>query len=199
MSHANAPLTPEGRRRLCARIDAGRPIAHVAAEAHVSRRCLAKWYARWLAYGEAGLEDHSSRPSASPLTTSEEVADLIEAVRRQTKQGPVRIASTLARTHGITIAASTVHRVLVRRGLSRLADLDPPTGEEQRKVLRYERDAPGDLVHVDIKKLGRIPAGGGWRAHGLKQLRTPGATLPARRRRGAARPWEQRMFPEGLR
>src|SRR5262249_48802440 len=109
MSHTNAPLTPEGRRRLCARIDAGRPIAHIAAEARVWRRCLAKWYARWLAFGEAGLADRSSRPAASPREISIEVADLIEAVRRQTKQGPARIAATLARTYGITIAPSTVH------------------------------------------------------------------------------------------
>ncbi|MBE1466196.1 IS481 family transposase [Kibdelosporangium phytohabitans] len=166
MAHHNAPLTPEGRRRLCVRIDAGRPIAHVAAEAHVSRRCLAKWYARWQAEGDAGLLDRPSRPANSPAATSEEIADLIEAVRRQTKHGPVRIADVLCRVHGITVATSTVHRVLVRRGLSRLRDLDPPTGEQMRKVIRYERDAAGDLVHVDVKKLGRIPNGGGWRMHG---------------------------------
>ncbi len=63
------------------------------------------------------------------------------------------------------MAPATVHRVLVRRGLSRLRDLDPPTGGQLREVVRYEHDHVGDLVHVDVKKLGRIPAGGGWRMH----------------------------------
>ncbi|MFM9780356.1 IS481 family transposase [Streptomyces scabiei] len=165
--HPNAPLTPEGRRRLCERVDAGRPIAHVAAEAGISRRCLAKWYARWCAHGESGLLGHSSRPSTSPARTAEDVADLVEALRRQTKHGPARLAADLKRLHGITVAPATVHRVLVRRGLNRLRDLDPPTGEQLREVIRYEHERVGDMIHVDIKKLGRIPEGGGWRMHGV--------------------------------
>ncbi|MDQ1051908.1 transposase InsO family protein [Streptomyces sp. V4I2] len=164
--HRNAPLTPEGRRRLCERVDGGRPIAHVAAEAGISRRCLAKWYARWRAHGENGLLDHSSRPSTSPSRTAEDIADLVEALRRQTKHGPARLTDDLKRLHGVTLAPATVHRILVRRGLNRLRDLDPPTGEQLREVIRYEHDRVGDLVHVDIKKLGRIPTGGGWRMHG---------------------------------
>ena len=81
----------------------------------------------------------------------------IEALRRRTKLGPVRIA---ARLH---MPASTVHRVLVRRQLNRLAWRDRPTG---RVIRRYEHEHPGDLIHVDVKKLGRIPSGGGWRIHG---------------------------------
>lgn len=165
--HRNAPLTPEGRLRLCLRIQSGRPIAHVAAEAGISRRCLAKWYARWQAHGEDGLLDRSSRPTASPARTPDDVADLVEALRRQTKYGPARLAADLQRLHGITLAPATVHRILVRRGLNRLRDLDPPTGENLRQVIRYEHEKPGDLVHVDIKKLGRIPDGGGWRMHGV--------------------------------
>ncbi|MER7475295.1 IS481 family transposase [Micromonospora sp. NPDC000018] len=165
--HPNAPLTPEGRRRLCERVDAGRPIAHVAAEAGISRRCLAKWYARWRAHGESGLLDHSSRPNHSPTRTSEPLADLVEALRRQTKHGPARLAADLKRLHGVTVAPATVHRILVRRGLNRLRDLDPPTGEQLREVIRYEHERAGDLVHVDVKKLGRIPEGGGWRMHGV--------------------------------
>jgi transposase InsO family protein len=165
--HRNAPLTPEGRLRLCLRIDEGRPIAHVAAEAGISRRCLAKWYARWRAHGENGLLDHSSRPATSPARTAEDVADLVEALRRQTKYGPARLAAELQRLRGVTVAPATVHRVLVRRGLNRLRDLDPPTGEQLHEVVRYEHDRAGDLVHVDIKKLGRIPTGGGWRMHGV--------------------------------
>jgi Integrase core domain len=68
--------------------------------------------------------------------------------------------------HRIVLAAVTVHRILVRKGISRLADLDAPTGEQLRAVLRFEHDAPGSLLHDDVKKVGRIPAGGGWWAHG---------------------------------
>jgi transposase len=165
--HPDAPLTPEGRLRLCLRIDAGRPITHVAVEAGTSRRCLGKWYARWRAHGEGGLLDRSSRPSASPTGTGQDIADLVEVLRRQTKHGPARLAADLERLHGVTLAPATVHRILVRRGLNRLRDLDPPTGEQLREVIRYEHDHVGDLVHFDIKKLGRIPDGGGWRMHGL--------------------------------
>src|SRR6478735_3149147 len=78
MAHRNAPLTPEGRRRLCERVDAGRPICHVAAEAGIARQTLAKWYARWLAGGEAALVDRSCRPYSSPNQTNPQVEDLIE-------------------------------------------------------------------------------------------------------------------------
>jgi transposase-like protein len=141
--HRNAPLTPEGRRRLCERVDGGRPIAHVAAEAGISRRCLAKWYARWRAHGENGLLDHSSRPSTSPSRTAEDIADLVEALRRQTKHGPAHLTDDLKGLHGVTLAPATVHRILVRRGLNRLRDLDPPPGEQLREVIRYEHDRVG--------------------------------------------------------
>lgn len=163
--HGNAPLTPEGRRRLCERVDAGRPIAHVAAEAGISRRCLSKWYGRWKQLGDAGLEDHSSRPRTSPNATRDGLVELVIALRRAKKWGPARIAAALE-LDGIDIAPATVHRILVREGISRVRDMDPPTGEQLRQVVRYEHAAPGDMVHVDIKKLGRIPEGGGWRAHG---------------------------------
>lgn len=156
---------------MCLRVDAGRPIAHVAAGAGISRRCLSKWYARWRAHGENGLLDHSSRPAASPARTPEDIADAVETLRRQTKHGSARLAIDLQRLHGITVAPATVHRILVRRGLNRLRDLDPPTGEQLREVIRYEHDRVGDLVHVDVKKLGRIPTGGGRRMHGITPIR----------------------------
>jgi transposase InsO family protein len=164
VSHANAPLTKEGRRRLCERVDAGRPRAHVAAEAGVSRQCLSKWHARWRAEGEPGLADRSSRPKANPNQISDQLADRIEQIRRDRKLGPARIGAEL-RGEGISISDSGVHRVLVRRGLNRLRNLDRPTGERMR-AQRYERDRPGELVHVDVKKLGKIRPGGGWRIHG---------------------------------
>lgn len=91
---------------------------------------------------------------------------MIVAIRRAKKWGPARISASLEANDGIKIAPATVHRVLRREGLSRLRDIDPPTGEQLRATNRYEHEAPGDLVHVDIKKLGRIPDGGGWRVHG---------------------------------
>lgn len=177
VSHANAPFTVEGRRRLCQRVDAGRARAHVAAEAGISRQCLSKWHARWVAEGEAGLIDRSSQPGSSPTRTSPELTARIEQLRRSRLFGPGRIAHELARDD-ITIAASTVHRVLQRLGISRLRDLDRPSGLTVRRspgaresvrptsYISYERDAPGDLVHTDVKKIGHIREGGGWWAHG---------------------------------
>lgn len=165
MGHKNAPLTPEGRKRLCERVDRGRPVAHVAAEAGVSRAVLAKWYSRWQVYGDAGLIDRSSRPGSSPTITPDPVVEMVVALRQAQKWGPDRIAAHLRR-EGIAIAPATVHRVLTRQGLARLRDMDFPTGAELRKIVRYEHDAPGDMLHVDVKKIGKIPVGGGWRAHG---------------------------------
>ena len=177
MSHRNAPLTPEGRRRLCERVDAGRPIAHVAAEAGISRQCLSKWHGRWVEDGEDGLLDRSSQPHGSARRTSPQVVARIKQLRKDRKLGPARIAYELL-AEGVRIAASTVHRVLVRLGLSRLRDMDRPTGEPARVAERYEKDAPGDLVHTDVKKLGVIRDGGGWWAHGR------GSTQAAAARRG---------------
>lgn len=177
MPHRNAPLTVEGRRRLCERVDRGRPKAHVAAEAGISRQCLWKWHSRWLAEGEAGLTDRSSRPERSPRRLTREAERRIERLRRDRNLGPDRIAYELRR-EGVQVSASGVYRVLVRLGISRLRDLDPPTGEQLRgndpatavhgpnRWRRYERDHPGELIHIDVKKLGHIRPGGGWWAHG---------------------------------
>ncbi len=152
MSHRNARLTVFGRRLLVERVRSGRPVAHVAAEMGISRATAHKWVRRWRSEGEAGLHDRSSRPSRTPHRTSPEVEAQVCALRRARKLGPARIGPVLG------LPASTVHRILARHGLGRLAWLDRPTGEPVR---RYERDRPGELVHVDIKKLGRIPDGGG--------------------------------------
>ena len=160
MSHRNAPLTPEGRRRLCERVAAGRPICHVAAEAGIARQTLGYWYARWVGEGEAGLQDRSSRPHRSPNQTPLEIEAVVCALRRERKVGPVQLVGLLA-AENITTNASTVHRILVRHGISRLRDLDI-TGEDLREpVRRYEYDQPGEMIHIDVKKLGRIPEGGG--------------------------------------
>jgi transposase InsO family protein len=166
MAHRNAPLTPEGRRRLCERVDAGRPICHVAAEAGIARQTLGRWYARWSESGEDGLQDRSSRPASSPRQTPVEVEHHLEQLRRDRKVGPVQLVGLLLQEHQIELPASTIYRVLVRRGISRLRDLDPGGEDLREPVHRYEWARPGDLVHVDVKKIGRIPDGGGWRVHG---------------------------------
>jgi transposase InsO family protein len=155
--HANAKLNIHGRRLMIERIQAGRPIAHVAAEMGVSRQTATRWWDRWRHEGDAGLWDRSSRPHSSPARTKRSAERRIEALRRRSKLGPARIAGILE------LNPSTVHRVLVRQGLNRLRFLDRPTG---RVIRRIETKRCGELVHVDIKKLGRIPTGGGWRAHG---------------------------------
>ncbi len=155
--HANARLSPQGRRILCERIAAGRPVAHVAAEMGVSRSTAYRWWRRYQEAGEAGLVDRSSRPGSCPHRTPPELELRVLELRRERKLGPARIGMILG------MPRSTVWRVLRRHGLNRLRWMDRPTGGVIR---RYERSAPGELVHVDIKKLGRIPDGGGWRALG---------------------------------
>ncbi len=119
-----------------------------------------KWVRRFTAEGVDGLQDRSSRPHRSPMRLSPAREAAIAARREATLEGPHRIAWALGEV------PSTVHRVLRRLGVPRLRDLDRPT----RTVVRYERERPGELVHVDIKKQGRIPAGGGWRVHGREHL-----------------------------
>ncbi len=157
MAHRNAPLTPQGRLLLCRRIEAGTPIAHAARAMGISRRCAGKWWHRYLEYGPDGLHDRPSRPHRSPNRTPRRVEAQIVRHRMRDKVGPDRIAARLS------MAASTVHRVLIRHDLSRLSHLDRQTAAPIR---RYERTKPGELVHVDVKKLGRIPRGGGHKVHG---------------------------------
>lgn len=155
--HGNARLTPLGRLTMVLRIEAGRAVAHVAAEMGISRPTAYKWWRRWQVDGLEGLVDRSSRPRCCPHRTSDEMEAQIVALRTELKRGPVRIGLQLG------VPASTVHRVLCRHGLNRLAWIDRPTG---RVIRTIHTDRPGELVHVDVKKLGRIPDGGGWRAHG---------------------------------
>jgi transposase InsO family protein len=155
--HGNARLTPVGRLTMVMRIESGRPVAHVAAEMGISRPTAYKWWRRWFAEGVDGLVDRSSRPRSCPHQSSPELEAAVAELRRTLKLGPVRIGARLG------VPASTVHRVLVRLGLNRLSSLDRPTGEVIRRI---HTDRPGELVHIDIKKLGRIPPGGGWRTRG---------------------------------
>ncbi|WP_411112307.1 IS481 family transposase [Streptomyces sp. c-19] len=157
MSHRNARLTIHGRRLLVERVCSGRPVAHVAAEMGISRATAHKWMRRWRTEGEAGLHDRSSRPLTTPHRTSAGTEARVCRLRTERKLGPARIGPIVG------LPASTVHRILTRHRLNRLAWLDRPTGTVIR---RYERDRTGELVHVDVKKLGRIPDGGGHRVLG---------------------------------
>lgn len=164
MSHGNARTTVHGRKLIVARYRAGWRKAHIAAAMGISRKCVRTWISRYEAEGEAGLVDRSSRPHTSPTKTSGGVEERIVELRRRERRGPSWIGAELG------VPARTVSRVLVRRGQPRLSVLDPMTGEVIRSskvtATRYERSRPGELVHMDVKKLGRIPDGGGWRAHG---------------------------------
>jgi transposase InsO family protein len=164
VSHGNARTTVHGRKLIVARYQAGWRKAHIAAAMGISRKCVRTWIARYEAQGEAGLVDRSSRPHTSPTRTPAEVEDRIVELRARERRGPDWLGAELG------VPARTVSRVLLRRGAPRLCTLDPMTGEVIRSskatVTRYERSRPGELVHMDVKKLGRIPDGGGWRAHG---------------------------------
>lgn len=123
----------------------------------LSRATVAKWWGRWVEHGDAGLADRSSRPDRSPRRTDAVTEERICRLRRATKRGPVYLS---ARTG---VPASTIWRVLRRHGLNRLDRLDRPTG---RTIRRYEKAAPGELLHLDVKKVAKVPPGGGWRVHG---------------------------------
>ena len=155
--HRNPRFTPAGRLLLCQRIEAGWPVAHAAAAIGMSRDRAYVWWRRYQAEGEAGLQDRSSRPHHIRARTKASTERRIIRLRRRRGLGPARIAGI------VKVPASTVHAVLVRHGLNRLDHLDRAT---RAPVRRFEMTRPGELVHVDIKKLGRIPRGGGWRAHG---------------------------------
>jgi transposase InsO family protein len=164
VSHRNARLTPHGRRLLVERIQAGYPVAHVAKAMGVSRQCAHRWINRFNEAGPESLEDRSSRPHSCPNQTSPDVEEKVLAARRERRCGPDQL------THEVGVPARTITRILRRNGVPRLHDCDPLTGEliraSKTTALRYERDRPGELVHMDVKKLGRIPPGGGWKAHG---------------------------------
>ncbi|WP_214466801.1 IS481 family transposase [Microbacterium flavescens] len=161
MSHANAALTPIQRLRIGKLIvDDGWSIAHAAVFFHVSWPTAKRWAERYAAMGESGMQDRSSRPHRSPNRTPEDVVRRIVHLRWKKRLGPVGIGGRLA------MPASTVHAVLVRCRLHRLRHVDVRTGEPVR---RYEHAYPGAMIHVDVKKLGNIPNGGGWRMVGKQQ------------------------------
>jgi transposase InsO family protein len=158
VTHANAKLTPAGRLALARCIvEDGWPLRRAAERFQVSHTTARRWATRYRRHGQAGMHDASSRPHRSPRRTPTRRERRIVKLRTTRRWGPARIAGHLH------MHASTVHRVLDRYGCARLSHLDRATG---RTVRRYERARPGELVHVDVKKLGNIPDGGGHRVHG---------------------------------
>ena len=153
MTHRNAKLTPAGRLLLVQRIEDGWTQAEVAEAQGVSRATVAKWVKRFREQGLAGLQDGSSKAKRCAHAIGEEVIEAVLRLRRELGAGPHRIA------HELGMARSTVYGILRRHGVSVLARLDRTT----RSVIRYERGQPGELVHLDVKKFGRIPEGGGKR------------------------------------
>jgi len=172
MTHANAPLTPVGRERLARLIVEEKwPVARAAERFQVSPATAHEWARRYRA-GEP-MTDRSSRPHTSPMRCSPQVERRIIKLRFCHQWGPHRISYRLG------VPRSTVGRVLARYRMPLLAHVDRATGLPVRKPkpVRYEASAPGELVHVDIKKLGRIPDGGGWRAHGRGSAQARQAAL----------------------
>ncbi|MCW2526612.1 MAG: family transposase, partial [Pseudonocardiales bacterium] len=196
MSHANAALTPIQRLRIGrAIVDDSWPVSVAASFFHVSWPTANRWANRYreqqlvaelnatvtgqpaAPVGPADLQDRSSRPHSSPTRTSQQLVRKIVHLRWKQRLGPIAIGTQLG------IPASTVHAVLVRCRLNKLWHVDQRTGEVIR---RYEHDRPGALIHVDVKKLGNIPDGGGWRFVGRKQgnrnrSATPGKARTANR------------------
>ncbi len=161
MSHANAALTPRARLKLARLVvDQGWPVARAAERYDVSWPTARRWADRYRRLGPAGMGDASSRPFRSPRKTPAPVVRKIVHLRWKQRLGPVQIAAQVG------VAPSTVHQVLVRCKISRLSHVDRVSGEPIR---RYEHDHPGSLIHVDVKKLGNVPDGGGWRYVGKAQ------------------------------
>ena len=168
--HANAPFGPKGREVMVLRtLEQGWSRAQAAEAAGVSERTCSKWVRRYLAEGEAGLLDRCSAPRSIPHRTADERVEAIVLLRKLRMTG-AEIALCLG------MALSTVSAVLLRVGLGKLSRLEPPEPPN-----RYEPRHAGELLHVDVKKLGRIPAvGAGHRIHGNRQLQ------PRARRRDVA-------------
>lgn len=174
MSHGNAALTPRQRLRLARQVvDDGWSVSAAADFFRVSYPTAAKWARRYVELGPDGMSDRSSRAHSHPNKTPPQLVRKIVHLRIKKRLGPVQIAGRLG------MPASTVHAVLVRCRLNRLSHVDVKTGEPAR---RYEHETPGALIHVDVKKLGNIPDGGGWRVVGRQQGGKNRAATPGKGR-----------------
>lgn len=176
--HANAVLTRKARLRLGHLVVVGQVTpADAARRFQCSYPTAKRWAGRYQELHDLGvpvtvqdMQDRSSRPHRQPTRTPDPLMRKIVHVRWKRRLGPVGIASVLG------VPASTVHAVLKRCGISRLSQVDRATGEPVR---RYEHDAPGDLLHMDVNKLGNIPDGGGHRFVGRRRRTSPAASTAA--------------------
>jgi transposase InsO family protein len=159
--HKNARITPSGRMLLVRRILGGMPVTGAASAAGVSRRTAFKWKRRFTEAGEAALVDRSSKPHRMPRQAHPDRVQEVLRLRKRRDTGP-QIA-----VH-VGLSSATVARILARHGLSRLKNLEP-----KEPIVRYQRERPGELIHVDIKKLGRIGRIG-HRIHGDRTTRVRG-------------------------
>jgi transposase InsO family protein len=163
--HRNAPLTPEGRLRLCRLIEDGWTVASAAESFRISRQTAHKWWRRYQEAGEPGLVDRSSRPRRCPTKTPAKVERQVVELRRRHQVSAARLAPRAG------IPASTLHVIWARHGVSRLSDLERRTG---RLIRRIVTTRPGELVHIDVKKQAKIPKGGGWRVNGVEKRQRHG-------------------------
>jgi transposase InsO family protein len=184
--HANAALTPKARLKIGQLIvDHGWPVARAAERFQVSWPTAKRWADRYRELGPDGMQDRSSRPRRQPARTPQPTVRKIVHIRWKRRLGPVGIASLLG------VPASTVHAVLRRCRISRLSQVDRATGEPVR---RYEHAAPGDLLHMDVKKLGNIPDGGGWRYVGKQQGKKNRVATAGISRSAASQPLMKHAF-----
>ena len=158
--HANAVLTPRQRLRLARLvIEENWPKSRAAEFFGVSWKTADRWAERYRVAGRVGMADRSSRPHSSPGKTGPVMTKRIVSLRLRKRWGPVRLAAETG------VAPSTAGAVLRRCRINRLSRLE----RREQQVIRYEHAAPGELLHADVKKLGNIPAGGGWRFLGRQQ------------------------------
>jgi len=155
--HRNAPLTPQGRLRLCRLIEDGWSVASAAESFRISRQTAHKWWRRYQEAGELGLVDRSSRPRRCPTKTPAKTERRLVELRRRHQVSAARLAPRAG------VPASTLHEIWSRHGVSRLSDLERRTG---RVIRRIETSRPGELVHIDVKKQAKIPPGGGHKIRG---------------------------------
>jgi len=175
--HANAALSLNGRRRLAKRIvEQGCSLSEAAAVAEVSERTASKWARRFRELGEQGLVDRPSRPRRSPRATSPQRLEAIALLRRATLMTGAQIAEVLE------MPIKTVQGLLTRLGLGKRWRLD------RDQVVRYERSRPGELLHVDVKKLGRIAGGAGHRITGRRHYNRTRTDREGKRRQTVG--WE---------
>jgi transposase InsO family protein len=164
MSHGSARTTFHGRLLIVQRFEDGWKQAHIASAMGVSRQCVKRWIDRFAEHGEDGLHDRSSRPHSMPTKTSEEVEQKVLAARAADREGQDVLGPKVG------VPPRTVARILRRHNVAYLRDCDPMTGAVIRSskttAVRYEKARPGELTHMDVKKLGKIRQGGGWKAHG---------------------------------